>query len=691
MERKWDAMEDSGDARSSTSPGYRVYAIVESTTFAMPLSADRNLVNYKALLARRFIDGEKTGLISTRNPVGRAAQSVVSAIIPGNQSTIRHPIRSQIYSAITPGGGNDRRNRRDRLGIPIGRGSDGPLRCPAGFENGGRFATRGFGNCGRQLFGLLGSGSGGGGGRGAGGGRTDTLGVIRREGDPLGDGSYGSRSIQIERNAQIPRTGGANAQKFSQGLNSAVTTLANPETSGALLVRRDGQILRPTVSAAVLAEVDDNPDMIDAALVVATASPADIGKEGVPSIWKSRVRQISYALPGGGTLTLRRNGSVGTVDKRKLTRAWARSSSESDGEFDYGIRLRRFAEESNGKIDYVENFPNTDGPNDSIIISRASKNPETASVQRWVYATYLSDTAPGRNPKTPAWNEIEESSDNASIDTTTIRSVADAVKRLDDNGNPEEIPSDYLGDALNKTKSFKKSTIRPGVQLLERGDGKKWFRITSDESFAHLSEKISSDVNAAMGLEAPPVKFIGTGAKRDYLIAHAQNAVDSQLERRTVERMDPKDLMRVVVADWLVDNRDRSPGSLISGGKGAKSRLIPSSNPGSALSGLSGDELRKRRNLVLGEFLAQSLNATAAERYRSLVERQRKILADLYGDLLKRATDFNWDDYTSRLGLDGELSAGEEAHLELVKKLFENRLKQLRSSRKRFLVGVGIS
>jgi hypothetical protein len=58
---------------------------------------------------------------------------------------------------------------------------------------------------------------------------------------------------------------------------------------------------------------------------------------------------------------------------------------------------------------------------------------------------------------------------------------------------------------------------------------------------------------------------------------------------------------------------------------------------------------------------------------------------------LKRAEKFNWDDYVSRLGLDGGLSAGEKAHIRLVRSLFENRLEQLRKSRQKFFVGVGIA
>jgi hypothetical protein len=74
-----------------------------------------------------------------------------------------------------------------------------------------------------------------------------------------------------------------------------------------------------------------------------------------------------------------------------------------------------------------------------------------------------------------------------------------------------------------------------------------------------------------------------------------------------------------------------------------------------------------------------------------LAEQQKKLLLELYSDLIERARQFSWDDYMSRLGLDGELSDGERAHIEVVKTLFEKRLEQLDSGRQRFLSTMGIS
>jgi hypothetical protein len=42
--------------------------------------------------------------------------------------------------------------------------------------------------------------------------------------------------------------------------------------------------------------------MEDASLISAVKTPAEIGDDGVASIWIGNVKSMSYALPGGGSL-----------------------------------------------------------------------------------------------------------------------------------------------------------------------------------------------------------------------------------------------------------------------------------------------------------------------------------------------------------------------------------------------------
>jgi hypothetical protein len=677
-----DANHDLGHDKDLT-----VVATTDSVLFGAPLRGNRDLVNFKGMLVRRLLENEeeKVGLVRSSSGPGRFAQGVASFVTPGDMSGIRSPIRSRVYSAITPGGGGSRiGGTRRLLGAAIGRDKKPEvLRCPAGFENGGRFATRGFANCGRRLFDLPG------GSNGLTRGNLNLVGLLSREGELVGRGRYEGRTIQVERNAQIPRVGGANLKDQNGAVLQAVAALSANNTAGSLMIRRDAQMLRPTVSASVLSTIKKNPDMQDAVLVSSVSDPSKIGSSEVPAIWNSGLRSVAFALPGGGSLSIERTRVLTAGDKRRLGRAWGESTNVSDGQFDYGIRLRRLAENSNGSLKYNESFPSIDKPNDLLTISEIENQKNTASVRRWVFSSYLSDNAPGRGESKP-WKEISTATEAESVDAGVISNVADAVKHLDANGNPETVPAEYLGSALAKAKSFRSTKTQPGVTLLERADGKRWYRKESDAKFSHLSERVSSDINAALGLQSPPVKFIGTGDRRDVLIAHPENGVDAKVKRSTIGEMDNADLLRISISDWLLDHENRDPSSLVAVGRGDKQRVISTSNGLAALAGLSSDELNARRRQVLDEYFKSSRNSQIAAKYADISASQRKILLGLFDDMLKRANEFNWDDYTTRLGLDGRLTPGEKAHLELIKALYSRRLGQLRSQKKRYLSLVGV-
>jgi hypothetical protein len=662
-----------------------VVASTDSVLFGAPLQGSRELLNFKGLLIRQMLanEDEKVGLVSSSSRPGRIAQGIGSFAVPGDMSDIRSPIRSTVYETLTPGGGGGGSKRPRRLlGRAIGRGSE-TLRCPSGFENGGRFATRGFANCGRRLFGVPG------GGNGLIRSNLNLVGLLRREGELVGEGLYEGRAIQVQRNAQIPRVGAINLEKQNGAVVQAVAALSVNDISGTLMIRRDAQILRPTVTANVLSTIKKNPDMQDAVLVSSVSDPAKIGQAEVSNIWTSGIRSVTFALPGGGSISVDRTRPLTAGDKRRLGRAWSASSNASDGQFDYGIKLRRLAENSNGSLSYNEKFPSIDKPNDLITISEIGKDKNTASVQRWVHATYLADNAPGRGEAKP-WKELSTNSETASVDSVAISNVADAVKYLDGNGNPESVPSEYLGSALAKSKSFRATQVKPGLTLLERGDGKRWYRQESSAQYSHLAERISSDVNATLGLESPPVKFIGTGSKRDVLIAHPENLIDAKMSRSTISDMNNADLLRISISDFLLDHENRDPSSLVSIGRGDKRRVIATSNSLSALAGLSSDELDARRRMVLDDYFKNSRNTKIAEKFADLSVAQRKVLLGLFEDMLKQANQFNWDDYYTRLGLDGRLSPGEKAHMELVKVLYARRLKQLTEQKKRYLSLVGV-
>ena len=88
---------------------------------------------------------EKAGLVGSSSSAGRALQGIGSALTPGNISPLTSPIRSRVYGALIPGGGQGVLSR-------LKPNRKRQARCPAGFEFGGRFTDNRFSTCGAQLF-----------------------------------------------------------------------------------------------------------------------------------------------------------------------------------------------------------------------------------------------------------------------------------------------------------------------------------------------------------------------------------------------------------------------------------------------------------------------------------------------------------------------------------------------------------
>jgi hypothetical protein len=147
-----------------------------------------------------------------------------------------------------------------------------------------------------------------------------------------------------------------------------------------------------------------------------------------------------------------------------------------------------------------------------------------------------------------------------------------------------------------------------------------------------------------------------------------------------------RDAVGIQVADWLLDQRTRTPEMIVDG-----DRLIPTDHDSGSLAGLSGAEMADRRRLSIEAFFDADRQRLFADRFANMTERQRQILLGIYDDMLKRAASFDWAGYIKRLGLNGELSSGEQAHIGVVRSMYESRLESLRKARDRFvdLIGAG--
>jgi len=322
---------------------------------------------------------EKAGLIGSSSTAGRVAQSIGSALTPGNISPITSPIRSRLYGALIPGGGQGvlsrlKPNRRRQA------------RCPAGFEFGGRFTDNRFSTCGAQLFEIPGP-----------------LELIRRAARPIAapkipqarqenlsevlEGAPNpARTIQIQRMAQIPRTGAFQKDKFNRSVADSIKLLKGAPKGEGRMIRRDGVILRPVVPSSILRSFSENPDMEDGAMVRAIQLPADIGADDLALLGGPSMSKIAFVAPNGVTVSIERSRPFTIGEKRKFPRM-INSLAESSNKDNIIKNIEDFAEDSQGAFKFIAD---TGGIPDALkLVEYTGTDGVKRTATRWMYETFI--------------------------------------------------------------------------------------------------------------------------------------------------------------------------------------------------------------------------------------------------------------------------------------------------------------
>jgi hypothetical protein len=369
----------------------------ESDIYNAPLNGDRNLINFKTMMYLRKLESrlaspidilaydEKVGLVGSRTGFGRTLQAVGSAITPGNISTIRSPVRSAIWRALTPGGGGGRGRK-----LPGERG----YRCPAGFEFGGRFTDSAFSTCGAQLFEIPGplalAARAIRGAMNPPSARLESLSqVVQGNASP-------DRAVQIQRMAQIPRDNIPNKQKFAQSVASSITTLKASPQGDARMIRRDGTIFRPIVPSSILRQFSGNKDMMDGAFVRAVQVPKDIAPDDVALLAGASMQRISFVAPNGVVISIERPRALTVGERRKFGRQLNKVIGETD-QYEVGKNIKDFAERSNGAFKYTETYGDVKNPNELVTV--IGKDGVERQVRRWIYETFIKAGEEARTPK----------------------------------------------------------------------------------------------------------------------------------------------------------------------------------------------------------------------------------------------------------------------------------------------------
>lgn len=322
---------------------------------------------------------EKAGLIGASSNVGRALQGIGSSLTPGNISPLSSPIRSRVYGALIPGGGQGVLSR-------LKPNRKRQARCPAGFEFGGRFTDNRFSTCGAQLFeipGPLALIS-----RAIRGSTAPKLPQARVENlsEVLEGNPSNTRTIQIQRMAQIPRTGAFQKDKFNRSVADSIKLLKGAPSGEGRMIRRDGVILRPVVPSSVLRSFSENPDMEDGAMIRAIQLPADIGADDLALLGGPSMSKIAFVAPNGVTVSIERSRPFTIGEKRKFPRM-INALAESSNKDNIFKNIEDFAKNSDGAFKF--NADTGSIPEALELVEYTGADGVKRTAPRWLYETFI--------------------------------------------------------------------------------------------------------------------------------------------------------------------------------------------------------------------------------------------------------------------------------------------------------------
>lgn len=627
----------------------------------MRLNGNQNIVEFKALAKRSGLTRSyevKVGLLGTHSPIGQAVQSIGSAVIPGNLSPLRSPVRSGAWSALTPG----------KPRIPGGTGgTNRAYRCPEGYQYGGRFTDSRLSTCGQKLFDIpspLGL----------------AIGALRRlargaravaagASTPI-TGETPPESIVQSRRPQIPRVGNPNPVAKASAAKDLVAQMGNVSEPITRMVRKDGFVLEPVVPAQVLRAIPDNRDMEGAEYLLTVQDLPQLGGQELGLLSNTGVTKLTYVLPGGSSLSLEKKRQLTVGERRKLGRT-VNAAAQVDVSKDPTARLKEVVLQTGDGIGYSENFTNVKNPNE--IVSK----PGGKAIPKWADELF----GKGRKAK-PVANADRQTDSNSAVGKD-ITSLSDAIEHITAGRSLADIDPSILQQAITKANVFKRQKLDNRREIIETPSKSRFTLHTPTMQYEHIGQKFASDMQQHLGLESPDVFFVGTGEKRKYLVEDPSTLIRGfNVDRRkTMSDYKPEDVAKMLVSDWLTDQRVRDPGSVISLSNGSETRPVVTNNFTSGLADLDKISIVERQKLVINDFM----NGPDGDRYvvyfQKLKQEQRFAFRREIDALLLRARQFNFTQFKNRLYSDGKLTDAEKAHLNIIGRILDLRIQKYADSR----------
>lgn len=641
------------------------------------MESDSRAIEHKEWLDSRLGKSEtaylrlntKAGLVSAGTGVGQAAQGIGAAILPGDISNLRSPVRSGLWSALTPGGLRKPSVRRAVT-------SEREYRCPEGYQFGGRFTDSKWSTCGRQLFDLptifpsllrIAENAA----------RTQAgMEASSPEVNPLGGAEIGGSIIQ-SRAVQIPRVGPMSKKARQSGAEEAIKSLVSNSSAPYMMIRRDGFPMMPVVSVAELRKVPDNRNMEDAVFLMQASNLDMLGKDELGLLSNTGVTSLIYVMPNGSTIRMDRTRPLSVGERRKLGKTVSAASS-LDNSRNPLARLESVLNESGDAIAITTNFVGVRSDDELI---ESGKN---RGLPRWAVESFkpAKGRVAGRGPDMEQSEQADENRQSQSINRR-IADIETAIEHINRGGGLSDIDPSILIEAINRSRAYRRKNTGKNSTLFLRTDGGVDFVLNESETaFEGLGTHFSAELMEHLGLPAPRVRLAGDGPQRPYLVEYGnsispENDVDYSIRLRALPGTD---IATVLFSDYLTDVRKRNPLSII--GAQAQNRMRASSNSyaPSGLAGLSKEEIKRRFALDLPDYLRSDNQALFNDLRRRNDAIRRQILA-VYESLLQRARQFDWDNYLARIRADGRLSDAEMRHMNIVRDLFGQRVDQLSKAR----------
>jgi hypothetical protein len=629
----------------------------DGNAFVGSIASKQEIVNYKAMVKMLNLGDnyrvKRVGTIGSSSTIGQTAQAVGSYFLPGDSSILRSPVRSGIFSSLTPGVPSISMRPHIRTG------RDKVHRCPEGYQYGGRFTDNQFTTCGAKLFdipgplGLI----------------ISALRALRRganlkpitvEGRALTPGEYGG-SVIDSRAPQIPRVTDSDVKKQLESIRQIVKDMNQPNLDAKRMVRRDGFVLEPVVSPKVLRTIPDNRDMEGAAYILNANNVSSLGGEELGLLSNTGVTKIIYVLPGGSTLSLEKVRPLTVGERRKLGRT-VNAASRIDNSQIAAARLMSVAEETGDGIQYSENFIGVSNPHKRI----AARNGKM--VESWVGQVFA-------NRKSKPLPEVRQTSSESGI-SEKITSIEDAVAHIAAGGSLASISPDILQQALIQAGLFKARNIGNNQKIFDGPNGRSYLSITPLNDFEHLDATLVSDIQQYFGIESPDIYPYGMGPRRPYLKETSGTVYPGNTPSTTklFKDGDISHVAALLVSDLLTGDTNRSPSSIDIMELSDKNAVVSTINLPDFV------EVQKKVKTaeeLIAQMTSLAENGSYEEYYRELKSLQKRQFLAIINKLLERARAFNFEKYQARFAIDGKLTETEKIHLGIMQRIVNQRIGSL--------------